>query len=237
VLDAVYAPLDGFGAQRLSVTAKIRELLRAGATSITALNEALDLKPDNLFSDLLLRYEYRGKRAAVHLEPRQQISVSMLADIADQGIWPDAYFEGAPIWPDRDPPLEPGVRGPGTAPAPQKELAIMALVRTLANLEPLAANNDKTAVDTIPIVRQALADAQRDIQYPFPPRFAGPAEPGPDDSVLGRLRNAARNLTLAKELLNDLPRNLAAIDQALTILVERTGPLPGGAGFDMRSIR
>ena len=77
-----------------------------------------------------------------------------------------------------DPPRQPGDPGPGVGRAPRREAGISELLKALAELDAIPADQRRDAVTrAIALTRSALAYAQRNIGYPFPSPTAQPVEP------------------------------------------------------------
>jgi hypothetical protein len=225
----VVSAFYGTGNQFPSVTTKVRDLLQSGAPLFTVTDQTFDVNPDNRHRELLIRYQFRGKRGAVRVGKGENLSMALLANAAESGMDLARYSADPPDWlaeAQPDPPLDAGVSGAGVGQGPRKELGIMALLRTVADLEALRPQDDPTPTQAIPLVRQALAQAQLNIRYTFPPPSMKPMKPRPDSSING-LRNALRNLSEARQHLGaanagadpeSMARALAAIDQAMELI-------------------
>jgi hypothetical protein len=229
IVEAYY----GEGAQYVSVTSAVRDRLKSGAPDFVIDNAMFGVNRDSPYFEFVLTYLYRGKRSVLTAEKGEPVTLELLAANAFQGSLPRNGDEAPLEWllaMRPDPPLDPDITGPGTGPEPRKELGIVTLIRALGELNAVEPRFSQMASELAPLVRRAIADAEANIEYPFPPASMKPPALARLEDDETRLGKAVRSLFEARMLLGaaDPGRNADAlagaldkIDQALAIIDSR----------------
>jgi len=222
----------GLGNQFQDVTPRVSRLFDAGDFEFS--DEILNLVSNNGDKVLIVTYSYREHRYTSVVFKGTSVSRAGLIADADSPAWRN---EGIPAWltdVQPIPPHEPGDPGPGFGRQSKRELAIANLMYVLAELQAIAPE-DRTAgfVSITSITQQALADAKRNIAYPYPrvssAPIVGTVRPALSTSV--RLANATRAMKAALQQLTTagggpnedfLRRAVEEAQQALTALQKIT---------------
>jgi hypothetical protein len=194
----------GMGNQFRDVTPRVRELLGSGGSFVVD-DAILNVNVNTGGRVLVITYSYRGERKTLTISKNTQISRTQLAANAESEVT-RYHSSQPPAWlKDADPfaPREPGDPGPGFGQQARRELAIASLLQAVAELKAIAPqDSNREIATTTSITQQALADAQANINRPYPPPsskpIVGPVRPGPKSL---RLANATRALQAAQEQL------------------------------------
>ncbi len=155
--------------------------------------------------NLIITYSYQGIRNTWSAWSGARISYGALAAYAKSEGQAHRYSDAPPAWLQSAQPSPPGARGtagPGSGPAPRREAGIFELVKAVAELEAIAANERSPAVTSaLTSTKKALADAQENIGYPYPPASSPPPQ-AQGSSTADHLSNTVRSLRAALDQLN-----------------------------------
>ena len=184
----------GTGAQYNAVTARARELLRAGSPEFTVDDASFNTNPNNTFRQLIVTYLYKSNRYTLTSPKGSPISYDMLIAFAESGEFEDRYSNEAPRWvQDAEPfsPRDPGDPGPGFGQSPRKEIGIAQLMKALMELKAIEERERSRDMDAvISFIEQALADVHASMNYRYPAPSAKP--------ILPAVRPASKSVRLAK---------------------------------------
>jgi hypothetical protein len=229
VLSAFY----GRGRTYAPAVARVRELLRAGSEPFVVDDVVMEMRPTAAANVLVMTYEYRGRHHSLVAWQGERIGVDRLMAHAARAV--EAHADAVPAWVKDarpDPPREPGTPGPGVGRAPRREVAISELMKALAELEAIPVTDRRDVVArAIPLTRSALANAQRNIGYPFPLPGTSPFVPRPG-SAAEHVAGAKASLTRALGQLSAAGpgRGSAflarALDEIKAALAALTAPTP-----------
>jgi hypothetical protein len=223
----------GWGRTFQDVTTRVSQIIRPASGPVIVSDSAMMLRPTQVGETLIITYSYRGARNTLTVRSGERVTYEALASYAENGGHAQGYSASPPAWlQDATPAVAraPGNPGPGSGRAGRRELGIVELLKASAELEEIG-GRDKTAavIKALAATKSALADAQLEIGYPYPP----PTEPRPKalgPSTVARLANAARSLTAALDYFSAAnpgrgraagatkARTIAAINEALAAL-------------------
>jgi hypothetical protein len=177
----------GSGANFTLVTPRVRELLRPDSGTFVIDGPILGVRAGAANALLIVTYVYRGVRDTTIAWRGSRLShVTITSYEAAAAL--SARSRVAPTWfatARPDPPRNPGTTGPGTGRAPRRELGISELLKAAAELRAIPLEErSPTENRALTLTDSALADAQRDIGYPYPPPTAPPirAVDGPGEA-------------------------------------------------------
>jgi hypothetical protein len=163
----------GLGRMYQLVTARVREFLRPTERPVVVDDALLGVPGATQARMLIVTYTYRGGR---HTAVAWKGAPLGHADLVANAMRPremGPYAASAPDWVRSarpDPARLPGNPGPGTGRSPRRELGISELLKALAELGAIAPEARTASVTSaMASVRVALAGAEREIGYPFPP--------------------------------------------------------------------
>jgi hypothetical protein len=201
--------------------------MQAEAEPFVVDDVVLELRPTAGANVLAITYVYEGRRYSLAAWRGQRVDAGRLVR--------HAAISGAertppPEWVKTarpDPPLPPGTPGPGSGRAPRREIAIAELIKAVAELQAIP-TGERTAAQTraTSLTQSALANAQRNIGYPFP----APGSPAVEARGASTDERVAIATTALHRALNNLGaagpgrgvvflrRSLSEIEAALTEL-------------------
>jgi hypothetical protein len=201
--------------------------MQADAEPFVVDDFVLELRPTAGANVLAITYVYEGRRYSLAAWRGQRVDAARLVRHATisggERVPPPAWIKTA----RPDPPLPPGTPGPGSGRAPRREIAIAELIKAVAELQSIPAGERSPAqTRALTLTQSALANAQRNIGYPFPAP-GSPAVEARGASTAERVANAMAALTRALNNLGAagpgrgvvfLRRSLSEIEAALTAL-------------------
>jgi hypothetical protein len=169
----------GSGANFTLVTRRVGELLRpeSGTFVVDAPMVGVRTGPANAL--LIVTYVFRGIRDTTVAWRGSRLSHDIVARSGAAAarnersrVLPAWFASARP-----DSPRVPGTSGPGTGRAPRRELGISELLKAAAELRAIPPEDRSAALNrALTSTEAALADAQRDIGYPYPPPTAPPPQ-------------------------------------------------------------
>ena len=195
ILNAFY----GRGRTYAPATSRVRELIRPEAEPFQIDDAVMEMRPTAAANVLVLTYEYRGRRQTVVAWQGERVSYARLV----AGVQPPGaagrHTDIPPAW-IKDarpfPPRQPGNRGPGVGRAPRRELAISELRQALAELQAIPADDRVDAVTrAVALTTSALANAERNLGYPFTSAPAEARRGSTADHLAGATMSLSRALT------------------------------------------
>jgi hypothetical protein len=224
---AIESAFYGQGRSFVPATARVRALMQVDTEPFVVDDTVLELRPTAGANILTLTYTYEGRRYSLAAWRGQRVDAARLIrhaaiSRAERVAPPEWVKDARP-----DPPRPPGSPGPGAGPAPRREIAIAELMKAVAELQAIPAAQRTTAVTrALTLTQSALANAQRNIGYPFP----APGSPAVEARGTSTTERVALATTALNRALNQLGaagpgrgvvflrRSLAEIQDALRAL-------------------
>ena len=197
----------GLGSRFTQITPRLRQLIKPDTPPITVDDATLDRGTGSKV--LIVTYTYKGARVTMTAFGGSRLSYFNLVTNADEvlnfGLRPVELPEWLPSA-QPDPPREPGTRGPGAGQSPHKEVAIVNLLKAIAELEAIEPPERTAAIrvqDVTSKLKQAIAEVQTNLGYAYPPASDKPVVSFLRSAAAElRLRNAIRFVNLAVIQLN-----------------------------------
>lgn len=195
----------GVGRTYRLVTSRAREIIRPGGEPFVVDDAVMMVRPTAAGEALIVTYSYQGTRHTLIAWRGERVSHAALVANAESGGPAERYSYAPPAWlqdAQPDPAREPGNPGPGVGRSPRRELGISELLKALAELQAVAPEDRRAALtDAIGLTKRALADAQRNIGYPYPPPSSRPPEARSAPASV-HVANAITSLTTALNQLS-----------------------------------
>jgi hypothetical protein len=195
ILNAFY----GRGRTYAPATSRVRELIRADAEPFVVDDAVMEMRPTAAANVLVVTYAYQGRRQTLIAWRGERLSYARLVAGVQPAGSGEPHTDIPPAW-IKDarpyPPRQPGNRGPGVGRAPRRELAISELRQALAELQAIPSDDLVDAVTrAVALTTSALANAERNLSYPFPSPPAEARRGSTADHLAGATMSLSRALT------------------------------------------
>ncbi len=219
----------GQGRNFQDVTTRANQIIRQADGPIVVSDSAMMVLPTTVTESLIITYSYRGTRNTWFAWSGGSVSYAALVAFAEAGGQSQRYSSVPPVWLAAADSARAAGADPNLGRAPRREVAITELLKAITEIEAIPARGrPERATNALAATRRALADAQVNIGYLYPPANS-PRPEAPDASIAIHISNAVQSVTTAVEQLSGaspgrgranatLNRTIAAINEALAAL-------------------